>query len=376
MNVRAATKLCAIAALFAVLAVTGARAQDADGVETVVYDVPAQTPEQCSDSIQNSTTDMLIAFSGCLASNSASTACCSAVESTFAFSNEKFGGCLCHPILMNTVMQLADAFLPGASTLIPEVMDNCTRDYASEFAYFGQTHGTSMCDPSTLVDVDAVDETILAAYLPAAEGDEPNVNAQSRDDSQASAEDAGSSSSASMNDALTVFSVLTVEQCGVNLLGGQDQLIGALTPCILAESATQTCCSAIENVFRADNQDFGKCLCHKEVMDGIFAQAEGFLPGSTALIEDAFHTCTNDFGSHFSYHGQQIGHVSCSGEALKAPSMSQAGKTDGTDDHPLSFIEETFGAPGGANSAAASTTSAAFVSALVSAVAFSYAVLL
>ncbi len=243
---------------------------------------------------------------------------------------------------------------------------------------YSRQHGTAMCDPSVLVDVDAVDETILAAYLPAQEGDsaaEPNVNAQSKDAEAPAEEAAGSGEEASMNDALTIMSVLTVEECGVNLLGGQDQLIGALTPCILAEAPTQTCCAAIENVFRADNADFGKCLCHREVMDGIFAQAEGFLPGSTALIETAFHTCTDEFGSQFSYHNQKIGHVSCSGEALAAPSMAQAGKVDGEDANPLAFIEETFGAPGGGNSAAAGSSAAVLVSTLASVVAFSYLVL-
>ena len=126
-------------------------------------------------------------------------------------------------------------------------------------------------------------------------------------------------------------------------------------------------------MFRPTNEDFGGCLCHKEVVDGIFAEAEGFLPGSTALIENAFDTCTNEFGSHFSFHGQQVGHESCTGEALRKPSLAQVGgeDSDKEEEHPLSFIEENFGAPSGSNSAA-STGLTAFVSLLVAAVSLSY----
>jgi len=365
-----ALRLCFISA-FVVLSITGSFAQDTEpGDGGATYVIPTKSPQECGATLQNSTSDLIVAFSSCLASSSASPTCCESIEKTFTHTNEKFGGCLCHPILMNTVMELADGFLPGASSLIPDVMHNCTTDaqYASNFAYFGQTNGVSMCDPSVLVDVDATDSSILEAYM-------PPVNAQSVDSESASPADDASEeeNKRKMDSALTVFTVLTAEECGANLLTGKDQLIGALTPCILAEAPTQMCCRAVEEVFRPTNEDFGGCLCHKEVVDGIFAEAEGFLPGSTALIENAFDTCTNEFGSHFSFHGQQVGHESCTGEALRKPSLAQVGgeDSDKEEEHPLSFIEENFGAPSGSNSAA-STGLTAFVSLLVAAVSLSY----
>ena len=256
-------------------------------------------------------------------------------------------------------MLLAEGFLPGSKELIPIVMNDCVApdgNYSSSFAFYGQEAGSEQCDPSVTVDTDAVDLSVLGDL-----GDlVPTVGAQSKDetaDEDAAAEaelpraqtEAEAGSGRSMDQALTVFSVITAEDCGANLLKGKSDLIGALTPCIVAEAPTRVCCSAVEDVFRPDNEDFGGCLCHKEVMDGIFAEAEGFLPGSTTLIKKAFDVCTNDFGSHFSFHGQEIGHVACSGESeLKKPSMAQAakgGSEEGEEEHPLEGLREIFGDP-------------------------------
>ena len=274
---------------------------------------------------------------------------------------------------MNTVMELADGFMPGASTLIPSVMDECvSANYSSAFAYFGQTEGDAMCDPSVFVDVNATDATFLETFLPAStptstSEEEPQVTAMSGQGSQDMPVDGANNN---VDTALTIFSVLTVDECGDNLINGKGQLIGALTPCILAEAPTQTCCSAIENIFKLENADFGGCLCHQEVMDGIFAEAEGFLPGATAIIEEAFHTCTDEFGSTFPFQGQKIGQVSCSGEQLKDPSLVQAGSVGEEEDNPLSFLEEQF-----SNSSATSHLSI-FVSLLVATLTLAYGALI
>ena len=375
----------AVVALLSVAAGTSAQmtAQVIEDAKAPIFGVPALSPEQCGETIQNSTTEMIIAFSSCLATSSASEACCSAIENTFAFKNAKFGGCLCHPVLMNTVMQLAEGFLPGSNELIPTVMRDCVApdgDFASAFAFYGQTEGSEQCDPSVVegVDVDAVDSDILGELA-------PTVGAQSREakvdneteiaidtetpDNETEIVTETEAPARNMDQALTVFSVLAVEDCGANLLEGQSELIGALTPCIIAEAPTQTCCSAIENVFKPTNENYGGCLCHKEVMDGIFLQAEGFLPGSTSLIQNAFKVCTNDFGSQFSFHGQEVGHVSCSSDVtLSKPSMNQASDSGSAaaveeNENLIDQLGDMFASPKDSN--AASGTATAAVSALV-----------
>ncbi|QDZ20642.1 hypothetical protein HOP50_04g31640 [Chloropicon primus] len=371
--------LCVAAALVAVLSSSGAHAQmsTADVMEKApVFGVPALTPEECGATIENSTTDMIIAFSSCLATDSASEACCGAVQDTFAFENEKFGGCLCHPVLMNTVMELAEGFLPGSKELIPRVMNDCVDpdgNYSSSFPFYGQASGSEQCDPSVLVNTDAVDLSVLGELA-------PTVGAQSKDTEEeapaAGGSDAPDQADRRMDTALTVFSVVAAEDCGANLQSGKGELIGALTPCIIAEAPTQECCNAVEQVFRPDNERFGGCLCHKEVMDGIFDEAEGFLPGSTALIENAFEVCTNDFGSQFSFHGQKVGHVACSSEdKLQAPSLNQAGSSGSEQEEEgptlLGDLQNMFG-----SSSSAASPGAVASYALVAASTLAYAFLL
>ena len=111
----------------------------------------------------------------------ASEPCCQAVETTFT--SEKFYGCLCHPVLLNTVISQANAFLPGASALIPDTLNNCTSEYGSPLAFYGQNNGSHTCDPSVIVDVDAtlevsaIDSAASALPLPTAmsraEDDDP-----------------------------------------------------------------------------------------------------------------------------------------------------------------------------------------------------------
>ena len=74
-----------IAVLVAVLATSSAYC--------TVVDIPLQTAEECGATLQNSTSELIIAFSPCLASSGASEECCRALEDTFSFANEKFGGC-------------------------------------------------------------------------------------------------------------------------------------------------------------------------------------------------------------------------------------------------------------------------------------------
>jgi hypothetical protein len=381
------TKAYLIAVLVAALAASSAHA--------TVVDIPLQTADECGATLQNSTSELIISFSPCLVSSGASEECCRALEDTFAFTNEKFGGCLCHPILMNTVMQLAEGFMPGASALIPTAMDECVANYSSEFAYYGQTSGAAMCDPSVFVDVDAVDSSVLQTFMPTsmsadsepkavdsqdAEKDEGEVGTAADSSADVTTTevveeenaDAGSSSN-EVDTALTIFSVLTVEECGLNLVNGKDQLIGALTPCIIAEAPTLTCCRAVENVFKYENEDFGGCLCHSQVMEGIFAEAEGFLPGSTSIIQSAFDTCTDEFGSKFSFNGQRIGHESCSGEELQAPSMVQAGSVEAEGDNPFDMLKEQFSDP---SNSAASTVSVFAASLLVAGVTLAWGSLL
>lgn len=391
-----ATTFCALVALVAAVLVVGPTASNAQvtiqdiGEDNPVFGVPSKTAEGCGATLQNSTSDLIIAFSSCLASESASEACCGAIESTFAFENDKFGGCLCHPVLINTVTELAESFLPGSKELIPAVMNDCVAsggNYSARFAFYGQKSGMEQCDPSVTVDTESVDVGILGGLV-------PTVGAQSKDSedgigsaeleaafgkiSQDQNQSAPAVAESHMDTALTVFSVLTVEDCGANLQEGKGQLIGALTPCIIAEAPTKGCCAAVEKVFRPDNPDFGRCLCHKEVMDGIFEEAEGFLPGSTSLIEDAFRVCTDEFGSQFPFHGQKIGHVSCGEEeVLESPSMAQAeagaSEQEGEDANPLSALGEIFGSPN-SNSASASQASAALSALFAVALALALAV--
>ena len=94
-----ATTFCALVALVAAVLVVGPTASNAQvtiqdiGEDNPVFGVPSKTAEGCGATLQNSTSDLIIAFSSCLASESASEACCGAIESTFAFENDKFGGC-------------------------------------------------------------------------------------------------------------------------------------------------------------------------------------------------------------------------------------------------------------------------------------------
>ena len=284
---------------------------------------------------------------------------------------------------MNTVMQLADGFMPGASALIPNSMDECVANYSSEFAYFGQTSGAAMCDPSVFVDVDAVDSSVLQTFMPnsmSADSEPKAVDSQDAEKDGEEEEEVGAdvtttevenAASSDVDTALTIFSVLTVEECGLNLVNGKDQLIGALTPCIIAEAPTLSCCRAVEDVFRYENEDFGGCLCHSQVMEGIFAEAEGFLPGSTSLIQSAFDTCTDEFGSKFSFNGQRIGHISCSGEELEAPSMIQAGSVEAEEDNPFDMLREQFSEP----SNSAPSNMSVLVSLLVAGVTLAWGVL-
>ena len=75
----------ALTAVLAALLISNAYAQE--------IEMPLQTAEECGVSLQNSTTDLIIAFSPCLASSAASLECCAALEDTFSFRNDKFGGC-------------------------------------------------------------------------------------------------------------------------------------------------------------------------------------------------------------------------------------------------------------------------------------------
>ena len=74
-----------IAVLVAALAASSACA--------TAVDIPLQTADECGATLQNSTSELITSFSPCLASSGASEECCGALEDTFAFANEKFGGC-------------------------------------------------------------------------------------------------------------------------------------------------------------------------------------------------------------------------------------------------------------------------------------------
>lgn len=244
--------------------------------------LPTLSAENCAENLLNSTAELFSAFAPCIASRSASEPCCQAVETTFT--SEKFYGCLCHPVLLNTVISQANAFLPGASALIPDTLNNCTSEYGSPLAFYGQNNGSHTCDPSVIVDVDAtlevsaIDSAASALPLPTAmsraEDDDDAADAQGAATSQGIEGDA-----ASMDTALTLLSVLTVEQCGANLISNKDALFGAVAPCVMASEATEACCASVENIFKVDNEEFGGCLCHSEVVDGIYREAEGFMPG-------------------------------------------------------------------------------------------------
>ena len=64
----------AVVALLSAAAGTSAQmtAQVIEDAKAPIFGVPALSPEQCGETIQNSTTEMIIAFSSCLATSSAS----------------------------------------------------------------------------------------------------------------------------------------------------------------------------------------------------------------------------------------------------------------------------------------------------------------
>mmetsp|Transcript_7363 Transcript_7363/g.18893 ORF Transcript_7363/g.18893 Transcript_7363/m.18893 type:complete len:375 (+) Transcript_7363:182-1306(+) len=292
----------------------------------IVKNIPAISSDQCAENLQNGSTELMMAFAPCLGTTSASEECCNAVEETFAFANEKFGGCLCYPIVMNTVIELADSFMPGASSLISDALDGCTANYTSSFGFYGQDAGTVQCDESVFVDVDSTFDisgivTASSGYLD--ESGLPTVPDANTTDHN-------------MDTALTLLGVLTVEECGVNLMSQKDVLISSMAPCIIAEEPNAMCCSAVEETFSYSNPDFGGCLCHEQVMDGIFAEAENFMPGATELIQEAFIQCTDEHGARFPFDGQLVGHVSCDGESLEQPSLSALG-SDGEAKENTSF---------------------------------------
>ncbi len=247
---------------------------------------PELSAEMCADNLLNATAELFGAFAPCIAARFASESCCSAIETTFVTS-EKYTGCLCHPVLMNTVISQANAFMPGASALIPDTLNNCTSTYGTPLAFYGQNNGSHTCDPSVIVDVDAtlevsaIDSAASALPLPTAMSRaEDDASDNEAADAQGAATSQGiEGDAASMDTALTLLSVLTVEQCGANLISNKDALFGAVAPCVMASEATEACCASVENIFKVDNEEFGGCLCHSEVVDGIYREAEGFMPG-------------------------------------------------------------------------------------------------
>ena len=242
--------------------------------------------EECGLNLDANRASRISALGPCIASNGASDMCCSALEGTFGAANAETGGCLCYGSLVTAILEEARAFVPQAETMIPEALAACEADYGTQVPWsLDSGPGVGLCQ----------------GYEDVPPEDQGPVRGSQAVDAIA-------------EQSMNIFSILTVEACSSNLQSERAAMAQALQPCILSMGASEKCCDALEEAFGGDNEAFGHCMCHPEVLDGVVEEASAFLPTAKQVVPAIMQDCVTGFNAEFSFAGQQGGVARCPGE--------------------------------------------------------------
>ena len=270
--------------------VTAPAAQDV----SVPHSEPAGklSVEECGANLDANRASLISALGPCIASNGASDMCCSALEATFGAANAETGGCLCYGSLVRAILAEARAFVPQAETMLPEALATCGTEYGVQVPWSLESGpGEGACK----------------GYVDVPQDDQGPVHGSQAVDVIA-------------EQSVNLFSILTVEACSTNLNSERSIMAQALQPCMLSMGASEKCCDALEEAFGKDNEAFGYCMCHPEVLDGVVAEAAVFLPTAAQVIPAIMQGCVSGFEARFSFAGQQGGHTRCPGEQQETKS--------------------------------------------------------
>lgn len=258
--------------------------------------------EDCGLNLDANRASLIGALGPCIASNGASDMCCSALEGTFGAANAETGGCLCYGSLVTAILGEARAFVPQAETMIPEALAACEADYGTQVPWsLDSGPGVGLCH----------------GYEDVPPEDQGPVRGSQAVDAIA-------------EQSMNIFSILTVEACSSNLQSERAAMAQALQPCILSMGASEKCCDALEEAFGGDNEVFGHCMCHPEVLDGVVEEAAAFLPTARQIVPAIMQDCVTGFNAEFSFAGQQGGVARCPGEESKGVE-----KTEGPAEPPV-----------------------------------------
>ena len=274
-----------------------APANRASTVAPAVHHAPSSTHpsgklsvEECGLNLDANRASLIGALGPCIASNGASDMCCSALENTFGAGNAETGGCLCYGSLVSAILEEARAFVPQAETMIPAALSACEADYGTVVPWsLDSGPGVGLCH----------------GYEDIPSEDQGPVRGSQAVDVIA-------------EQSLNIFSILTVEACSTNLQSERAAMAQALQPCILSMGASEKCCDALEEAFGGDNEVFGHCMCHPEVLDGVVEEAAAFLPTARQVVPAIMQDCVTGFKAEFSFAGQQGGVARCPGEETDA----------------------------------------------------------
>ena len=272
--------------------VTGLAAQDQVAELHSAHPAGKLSVEECGANLDANRASLISALGPCIASNGASDMCCSALEATFGAANAETGGCLCYGSLVRAILAEARAFVPQAETMLPEALAMCGTEYGVQVPWSLESGpGEGACK----------------GYVDVPQEDLGRVHGSQAVDVIA-------------EQSVNLFSILTVEACSTNLNSERAAMAQALQPCMLSMGASEKCCDALEEAFGKENEAFGYCMCHPEVLDGVVAEAAVFLPTAAQVIPAIMEGCVSGFDAHFSFAGQQGGHTRCPGEQQETKS--------------------------------------------------------